>query len=242
MTETDAASKAALKSRKKELELRQQELEIQKLEHELREAAADAERSELQTENWRYDVGAERRREERRLKSLDSERVYRFHGSVDDMSVGHFTLWLEERLRLDAGKPVTVTMYSGGGSVFAGFVMMDAMREASAAGIKITMKVTGYGASMAGIIAQAADVRLIGKDSYLMLHEISSGMFGGYKLSELADEKEFCERLSRQCDKWYADRSGGKWTVEAIEKKVKKYDWWLSAEEALEAGFVDGVF
>lgn len=238
MTDT----KADLKARKKELELRQQELEIQKLEHELREAEADAEYAKDRTEIHRYDLEAERRREKRRKARDLVESHYDFEGVVNDGSVKHFSDWLLERRLVAPGKPVTLNIYSPGGSVFAGFVMMDAMREAREDGVEITAKISGMGASMAGIVAQAATTRLIGKDSWLMLHEIGTGMFGGFKLSDLADEQEFLRRLSRQCDKWYADRSGGKWTVEAIEKKVKKFDWWLSADEAVEAGFMDSTF
>lgn len=245
MTET-SDSKGSLKSvlrlRKKELEMVEQELAIEVKRHELVKAKAEAEQAELKSETLRYETEAERRREKRLTAQRSVDHEYDYHAPINDTTVGDFTNWLYTRRLVAPGKPVTVNIYSPGGSVFAGFVMMDSIREAQEAGTSVTVKVSGMAASMAGIIAQAAEKRLIGRDSYLMLHEISTGMFGGYKLSELADEKDFCLKLSRQCDKWYADRSGGKWTVEAIEAKVKKYDWWVSSEEALECGFVDGIY
>lgn len=221
---------------------RRRELELTILTEKARQVKALADQAELNAEDRRYDVEAERRREERRKVREMVESHFDFTTAVTDSSVDQFSLWLLERRLLKPGEPVTLNIYSPGGSVFAGFVMMDAMREARDAGVEITAKVSGYAASMGGIILQAATTRLIGKESYLMLHEVSQGMFGGFKLSELADEKDLTERLTKQSMKWYADRSGGKYSVDQLLAKVKKFDWWVNAEEALEAGFVDGVF
>jgi len=238
MTDT----KADLKARKKELDLAEQELTLQIKQHELAKAKADAEEAELKAESLRYDLEHERKRERRRKAQEAVENEYDFHAEINNVTVRDFTDWLATRRLVDKAGSVVVNINSPGGSVFAGFVMMDAIREAREDGVHVTAKVSGMAASMAGIIAQAADKRLIGKESYLMLHEVSSGMFGGYKLSELADEKEFSERLTRQAMDWFARRSDGKWEIDALMANIHKYDWWLSATEALEAGFVDGVF
>lgn len=234
-TTPEQETKTALKAKRDSLQL-----EI--LSQKARQVKALADAAELNAEERRYDVEGERRREERRLVREKVESHFDFNNAVTDQTVDQFSLWLLERRLLKPGEPVTLSIYSPGGSVFAGFVMMDAMREARADGVEITAKVSGYAASMGGIILQAATTRLLGKESYLMLHEVATGMFGGYKLSELTDEKELSERLTRQSMKWYADRSDGKHTVDDLMAKIKKTDWWVNAEEALEAGFVDGIF
>lgn len=231
-----------LKLRKQELAIARQELDLEIKKATLARATAQAEQAALIAEQTRYDLEDERRRVKKREAQRRVDHEFDFHTGINDVSVEDFVNWLYLRRLVAPGQPVTLNLCSPGGSVFAGFVAMDSIREAQQDGIVVTAKVRGMAASMAGIIAQAADVRLIGKDSWLMLHEISTGMFGGYKLSELADEKEFCERLSRQCDQWYADRSNGKWTVDAIAAKVKKFDWWLTAQEAVNEGFMDGTF
>jgi len=234
MTETVESPKA-LKAKKRELELVKLTLEV-------REAKATAAKAEHEEFDLRLERESSERREKRRVARESLDAAYDFGAVITDATVDIFNGWLRERVLVAPRQPVTVTLYSPGGSVFAGFAMMDAMREAQEAGTEITMKITGYGASMAGIILQAATTRLIGKDSYLMLHEVSTGMFGGFKLSELADEKDFLDRLSRQSMEWFAKRSNGKWTTDDLIKKIRKLDWWLSADEALEAGFVDGVY
>lgn len=231
-----------LKARKQELAIARQELDLEIKKATLARATAQAEQATLIAEQTRYDLEDERRRVKKREAQRKVDHEFDFHTSINDVSVEDCANWLYLRRLVAPGKPVTLNLYSPGGSVFAGFVLMDSIREAQEDGVVVTAKVRGMAASMAGIIAQAADVRLIGKDSYLMLHEVSSGMFGGYKLSELADEKEFSERLTRQAMDWYARRSGGKQTVDGLMAKIKKVDLWLGAEQALEMGLVDGVF
>lgn len=231
-----------LKARKQELAIARQELDLEIRKQTLAKTTAEAERAALIAEQSRYDLEDERRRVARRAAQRRVDHEYDFHADVHDGSVEDFANWLYLRRLVAPGKPVILNLYSPGGSVFAGFVAMDSIREAQADGVHVTAKVRGMAASMAGIIAQAADVRLIGKDSYLMLHEVSSGMFGGYKLSELADEKEFTERLTRQAMDWFARRSDGQWTVDALMAKIKKQDWWVGAAESVQLGLMDGVF
>jgi ATP-dependent protease ClpP protease subunit len=90
---------------------------------------------------------------------------------------------------------------------------------------------------MGGILLQAGDERVIGKNAHLMIHEISAGAVG--KLSEIEDEAKFCAMLSDRLVDILAERST--LTPTQIKRRWKRKDWWLSAEEAVELGFADRI-
>lgn len=237
-------NKEALKLERQQIdiEVRRAELELKKLE--LTRTAADAKKAELDAERTEFSIAEYRRSEKHRKATEANQTIYNFDEEIYDASVSLFTDWLQNRVLRFPGKDLTVYVNSPGGSVFAGFVAMDAIREAEDAGSKITVKVTGMAASMAGVIAQAASTRLIGKNSELMIHSVSNFQFGHYKSFEVADQSEFMKRLTRKCLEAYAARSGDKWTADQLFEKVDgiRRDWWLSAEEAVTEGFMDASF
>lgn len=132
---------------------------------------------------------------------------------------------------------LTLFISSPGGSVFAGWRLFDELRAASAAGHHITTKVRGMAASMAGILAQAGDTRIIGSESYLMIHEPST--WTGGRASEIRDEAAFMERLTKQTTRIFADRSGKK--EKDIRALFERKDLWLDANECLKHNFMDKV-
>ena len=72
--------------------------------------------------------------------------------------------------------------------------------------------------SMAGVLTQAGDVRVIGPESYLVIHEPSSMAWG--KTSDMIDEVEMMKRLSRQMEELFARRS--KMSAKEIKAKTLK--------------------
>jgi ATP-dependent protease ClpP protease subunit len=238
---TEVATKEALKLERQsiDIEVRRAELELKRAE--LRKTTADALEAELQAEARGISLVTIRKEEERK-KLLESQKlVYGFNAEINDGTVDNFVDWLEDRRLRFPGQELTVYLNSPGGSVFSGFVAQDAIREAVEGGNPVTVKVTGMAASMAGVIAQTATKRLIGKNSELMLHTTASFAIG--KSFEISDVDEFVRRLTRKCMASYAERSD-KWDTDALFEKVHggRKDWWLSADEAVEEGFMDGTF
>lgn len=175
--------------------------------------------------------------EEDRGASDFANLVYLFDSEVTSNSarIARDTLMQWHRRFPDA--PIEIVFASPGGSVFSGWMLYDTIRFLSRNGHKITTVAQGYAASMAGILLQAGDVRVIGHESYLMLHEVSTMALG--KGSEIMDEAKLCERLTRQAALIFAERSN--LTVEQIEDRLSRRDWWLNAQEALDLGFVDEI-
>lgn len=209
---------------KKEIELNES-----KLEAEIRKINAEAEYAELEL--------AEAMRDERDALARNAEnRVYNFAQVVGADTATKAINTLSEWARRDKD-PMTVVFNSPGGGVIPGFALFDALLEHRDEGIHITTVARGYAASMAGILLQAGDERVIGKNSYILIHEVSDLAIG--TTSEIEDELKLIKRFQARALKILSARST--MSEKEIEKKWKRQDWWLDADEAIELGFADRI-
>lgn len=134
--------------------------------------------------------------------------------------------------QLQANK-INLHLSSGGGSVFDGIAIMNALRAHPA---NVTVYVDALAASIASVIAMAGDRIVARQASEFMIHEAS-----GLVVGSATDCREMAELLDRQSDKIagiYAERAGG--TVEDWRTAMAA-ETWYSAEEAVAAGLADEV-
>lgn len=215
-------------------------LKAEKRELELRKARAETEQAELELKEQR-----------RRDKRYTREHRVKYHGDEEFKGVFHLiggvtaencAYWGEKigrYARLHPGKPITLYLQTPGGSAFHGLGLYDELRTLSKQGHHITTVVRGFAASMGAILLQAGDTRLVGAESQVMIHELSSGMFG--KLHEMDDEVKFLKRLNSRLFGIIAGRTDGEWDAKTLYKWAKAKERWLSAEAAVENGFADAV-
>jgi ATP-dependent protease ClpP protease subunit len=221
------------------------ELNNLRLQAEVRQALIEAEKAELEYDNI-----------VRLAEQNDKKERFRFRGHVDgrfylDDSVSAATvdtLCFKVRAFVDGhdevkkkDKPgIQLDISSPGGSVFDGWKLYDELRAASQRGHKVTTVVRGMAASMAGIIAQAGDHRIVGPEAFLMLHAPSTMASG--KTTDLADEVELMKRLEDRFVKAYMSRANTKKISEKrFRDKFDRRDWWVDAESALGYGFADEI-
>ena len=171
---------------------------------------------------------------------------YAFHhyldGSVNEKftygALNTFNAWH----RLYPESAWTIDINSPGGDVVDGMHLFDALTAYSIRGggaHHITMTVRGYAASMAGILLQAADRRVIGSEAYLMIHEIAAGTGG--KIGEIRDDVKWYDKVCERIANLFVQRSGGRISLEDFKASWERHDWWLDSNEALELGFVDAI-
>ncbi|ATG86502.1 head maturation protease [Mycobacterium phage Finemlucis] len=201
----------------------------------LREAQAKAELAELQT--------AQAKRAERHFQATDDMvHQHYFIGGVDSKNVAECAQHLEFWHRLDPTCDMNVEIHSGGGSCLAGLSLFDNLTRYSLRGggqHKVTMTVRGLAASMATVLVQAADERVIGPESFFMVHELSGNTAG--KIGELEDTMAFYRKLNTRIGEIYVERSGGKCSAEKFAALWTRQDVWLNAQEAFDLGFVDRI-
>ena len=134
------------------------------------------------------------------------------------------------------GRRIDVRINSVGGEVYAALAIFNALRSSRA---EITIYIDCLAASAASIIAGCGRPVQIADNGRLMIHRIRTETFG------TADEIRTCatevESLESVLVDIYARRTG--LAPEAIRATYfDGQDHWLTAEEALHLGFVDGIF
>jgi len=162
-----------------------------------------------------------------------------FVGAVTGSTVGPTIDKLHQFSVMDPGCDITITLNSPGGSVIDGMALFAYIRNLSAIGHRITTISYGYAASMAGILLEAGDIRVMTEGSWLLVHEVAFS--AGGKIGEVEDMYKFGLRLKEQAAKIFVDRSGGKLTREMLELKWTRADWWLDPPEALSLGMIDAI-
>jgi len=179
------------------------------------------------------------------IRLLDRVRHNHQHGLLLDSNTGTFRLEdavYSEVLSLgtamqrwgdaNPGDPLTLYLFSPGGSVLHGFALYDTLRTLSREGHEITTVIRGFAGSMASVIFLAGDVRRIGAESLIHQHEVSSGTYG--KASEMAEDAKRTQMLGDKIARIYVDRT--KMSLRQFKAKTVKKEWYAEAAEALELG------
>lgn len=163
-------------------------------------------------------------------------------GEISEASVRECLANLALWHRIHPECPMTLVMDSPGGAVIDGLHLFDQLVEYSLRGggtHHVTIKARGMAASMGAILLQAADVRVIGRESWLMIHEVSSWHGGSF--GELKDKMEWLQKLTDRVAAIFVERSNGRTSAEEFARLWTRKEKYLDSEEALERGFVDLV-
>src|ERR1700694_4628799 len=168
--------------------------------------------------------------------SNDQNRVYDYIGPINTQST-EVCMQNLSRWKRQSKDTITIRISSPGGSVIDGLALYDFIGGIKASGIPVRVVVLGIAASMAGVLLQAGDVRIVGPKARFLVHEIRGGSIG--KLSDLEDETKLYKALNDQLYDLLAARS--KMTRKEIELKAKRRDWWMDAKTVLDLGFCDEI-
>jgi ATP-dependent Clp protease protease subunit len=130
-----------------------------------------------------------------------------------------------------------VDVNSVGGDVFAGLGIYNMLRSwAAAEGRTVTTRVTGLAASIASVIVLAGDKRQMPKNSFAMIH--SPMTVAGGTEEDLREAADVLAKIKGSMRGIYTDRMGAD---EAKVNDLLAKDSWLTADEALEAGFATEI-
>lgn len=167
---------------------------------------------------------------------LEARRIF-LSDAVDNESSAEIIrkLWYLELT--DPGKPIYFIINSPGGSVDSGFAIWDQVKMISSPVITI---VTGLAASMGSILSLCAapKKRFATPNSRIMIHQ---PMIGGVIQGQATDlEIQAREMLKTRnaLVNIYVEATGK--TAEVISKAIDR-DTWLSAQEAMDFGLLDGI-
>lgn len=136
-----------------------------------------------------------------------------------------------------AAKAIGIYINSGGGHVIDGFALVDYLMYLRSRGIHITATVGGAAMSMASIILQAADERVMGPRAWIGIHEVQSVASGGMSVAQ--DRLKWAERLQDAALDLYVERCN--LSKDDILLMWARKDVMMNAEEALAAGLIDRI-
>lgn len=130
-------------------------------------------------------------------------------------------------------RAINLHIHSGGGSVFEGFAIYTALRDM---GARITAFVDGIAASIASVIAVAADRIVIAEAGYMMIHEPACD---GYQTAEeMRKTSDLLDKLGDSIAETYARRTG---KDSDYWREKMQAESWFTAAEALAEGLVTEV-
>lgn len=133
-------------------------------------------------------------------------------------------------------KNLRIFVNTDGGSVIEGIAIFNALKRSS---LNISFYVDGVAASMGGVLLQLPNAkRYMAKHTRLMLHNVS-GMVAG-TAQKLRDYADMIDSFEVDLVEIVAERTGK--DAETVRSTwFNQKDNWLTPEQALEAGLIDGI-
>jgi len=128
---------------------------------------------------------------------------------------------------------VLLRINSPGGSVIDGLAIYDAVSRLPQ---KVTSRIEGIAASMASVIALAADEVIMSENSLYMIHNVWGGEVGDS--DDLRKAADLMDKMGERLVNIYVSKSGQ--TEEQIRSWMDE-ETWFNSSEAVEAGFVNLV-
>ena len=135
---------------------------------------------------------------------------------------------------LDIDPPtLKVLINSGGGSITAGISSMDTILRTK---VPVHTYVDGFAASAATFLSVVGNYRFMSRNSYMLIHQLSSAFWGTY--SNFEDEKQNLDLMMKTIKDVYK-----KYTKVPMKKldEILKHDLLWDAETCLEYGLIDEV-
>ncbi len=130
---------------------------------------------------------------------------------------------------------IVVRIHSPGGDVFAANAIYTRLKDHSA---KITVKVDGWAASAATIIAMAGDIIKIPRNGVFMIHDPAMTVWSTFRAEDFEKMAQELKVIKQSIINAYATKTGK--TTEEISGFMSNETWW-TGDEAVENGFCDEV-
>ena len=129
--------------------------------------------------------------------------------------------------------PIKVLINSGGGSITAGISSMDTILRCK---VPVETYVDGFCASAATFLSVVGKKRYMSRNSYMLIHQLSSNFWGKY--SEFEDEKQNLDLMMETIKNVYKE-----YTKVPMKKinEILKHDLLWDASTCLKYGLIDEI-
>lgn len=140
---------------------------------------------------------------------------------------------LSRRDGMSERTPIWLHIQSFGGQLFPAFAAAD---QLSLLETPVHTVIEGIAGSAATLIALSGQKRFILRNSFMLIHQLSSFKWGTHE--QFKDEMEIQGKLMDRLVHFYAERST---TDEKKLRDMLTRDYWIDADTAFERGFVDQI-
>ena len=130
-------------------------------------------------------------------------------------------------------KIINIRINSPGGSVFDGTAVFNTIKQHKS---KTITHIDGLAASISSVIALASDEVHMAENAFLMIHDPWSIAIGN--ADTMREEADLLDKLGGTIAKTYMDKTG---KDKAEIKDLMAAETWMTADEALEMGFIDVI-
>ena len=146
----------------------------------------------------------------------------------------------------NAADTLDLEIHSPGGSVLDGYKLYHALLDLRGRGVYVTATINSLAASMASVIAMAADKIRMVKGGRMMIHDAQTGaqaVYGNAKdlrkqAEEISKRADMIDEISDEIAAIYSDRTGQEVTD---MRELMLNETWVGADEALKRNFIDEI-
>lgn len=163
-----------------------------------------------------------------------SYKIYLYDTDTDCIGTGTLSsAYIQSQLEIAAGQDVEVHISSVGGSAFDAIAIYDLFKKYNG---NVITYIDALAASAASIVAMGGKTVVMSKYALLMIHKPMVG--SGGNADELLKDVQMLNIVQSRLAQIYMDKTGlDGVTVNSLINSVT----WLSAEQALDLGFIDQV-
>lgn len=213
---------------------------------EARRAQAEARKAEAEARAAEVAATQAEREEKDLMADWRWHNVVDLYGTISEVSVLQLMGRLNLISTLDPTCAIEIVLNSHGGDAFWGMCLYDYIGQ-----LRKTHKVTiiGLGSvmSMAAVLLQAADVRVMGSQAWLVIHKVKTAAMGSPE--DIQDVGRWADKMCDRVKAIFVNRSAISTALEAdrltaadMEELWKdRKDWTLDADEALRRGLIDEI-
>ncbi len=130
--------------------------------------------------------------------------------------------------------PINLHIQSEGGSLMNTFYVMDLIKNLDT---QVNTYVDGYVASAGSLISVVGKKRYMTKNSYIMIHQLSSSLGEG-KFNDFDDNMDNLNKFMTTIRNTYLEKT--KINKNELDN-ILEHDLWLNSEQCLEYGLVDEI-
>ncbi len=162
---------------------------------------------------------------------ITRQSIYAFNKQLDITSKSMQLLGIHYNLAIIP--PIEIFINSEGGEVLSAFSAVDRIKSSK---VPVHSYIEGFCASAATLLSVCAHKRYIRKNSFMMIHQLSGGIWGAFET--IKDETHNMELLMKYIKNIYLEHTK---ISENDLVEILKHDTYLSSEECIKYGLVDEI-